>query len=133
MIASRLRECLKILRWDASDIADQLGYREIEIASWLDGRAVVPLAVAAWLEALVKAYRALPLPRQDQRASTSDVGPIKLPSNIESINRANIHPLNSTTAHLSYPRRATAGSVAGRSGAILVPPRGGLNHASRPL
>jgi hypothetical protein len=60
MIASRLRECLNVLRWDASDLADQLGYTENEIASWLDGRAVVPLAVAAWLEALVKAYRALP-------------------------------------------------------------------------
>ena len=69
---SRLRECLNVLRWDASDLAGQLGYTENEIASWLDGRAVVPLAVAAWLEALVKAYRALPLPRQEQSTSTSD-------------------------------------------------------------
>lgn len=132
MIASRLRECLKILRWDASDIADQLDYKEIEIASWLDGRAVVPLAVAAWLEALVKAYSALPLPRPERSASASDA-PIKLPSNVESATRANRHSLNGTTAHLSYPRRTAAGSVAGRSGAARVPPRGGPNHASRPL
>lgn len=133
MIAARLRECLKVLRWDATDLADQLGYKEIEIASWLDGRAVVPLAVAAWLEALVKAYRALPLPRHDQSASASDARLIKLPSNIESVTRANRHQLNETTAQSPYPRRTAAGSVGGRSGAVLVPPRGGLNHVSRPL
>ncbi|MGO4562667.1 helix-turn-helix domain-containing protein [Rhizobiales bacterium 3FA27D7] len=132
MIGSRLRECLKVLRWDESDLADQLGYTENEIASWLDGRAAVPLVVGAWLEALVKAYRALPLPRQEQSASTSDA-PIKLPSNVESVMRANRHPLNGTTAQLPYSHRAAAGSVGGRSGAVVALSRGGLNHASRSL
>ena len=51
MLSGRLRECLKILRWEAADLADQLGYRDYEVRPWLDGRAVPPLAVAAWLEA----------------------------------------------------------------------------------
>jgi len=62
MIAARLRECLKILRWNAADLAEELGYPQDEVATWLDGRARAPLAVAAWLEALVKTYRTLPRP-----------------------------------------------------------------------
>jgi hypothetical protein len=62
MIAGRLRECLKILRWGAADLAEELGRREFEVRSWLDGRERAPLAVAAWIEALVKAHRALPPP-----------------------------------------------------------------------
>jgi hypothetical protein len=133
MIAARLRECLRVLRWDAADLADQLGYNENEIASWIEGRAVAPLAVAAWLEALVKAYGALPLPRRNQRASMSDVRPIRLPI-VEIATRANRHQeQNGMTAQLYYPRGATSGSAAVRPGPRRIPSRGGSNHESRPL
>ena len=59
MIAGRLREWLKILRWSPADLAEQLGCPESQVIIWLDGRAVAPIAVAAWLEALVKAHSAL--------------------------------------------------------------------------
>lgn len=39
MIAGRLRECLKILRWEAGDLAAELGHPRGEIAAWLDGRS----------------------------------------------------------------------------------------------
>lgn len=131
MIAARLRECLRVLRWDAADLADQIGYNQNEIASWLEGRAVAPLAVAAWLEALVKAYGALPPPRRDQRASTSDVRPIRLP-NVEIATWANRRPELSGIMAQSYPRRTTAGSTV-RRGPALTPSKGGSNDGSRPL
>lgn len=62
MLAGRLRECLMIIRWQADDLADELGCRQREVSAWLDGRAFVPLLVAAWVEALVKAHRSLPRP-----------------------------------------------------------------------
>ena len=62
MIAGRLRECLKILRWEAGDMAAELGRPRAEIAAWLDGRSPPPLAVTPWLEAPVKAHRVLPAP-----------------------------------------------------------------------
>ncbi|MGX7873759.1 DUF982 domain-containing protein [Mesorhizobium sp. ORM6] len=83
MIASRLRECLKILRWEAADLAAELCRPQGEIAAWLDGRSRSPLAVAAWLEALVKAHRMLPAPRRSMPARDSakiepaDIGPAR--------------------------------------------------------
>ena len=68
MIAGRVRECLKILRWKAADLAEELGYPGKEVGTWLDRRARVQLAVAAWLEALVKAYKAVLAPCQNANA-----------------------------------------------------------------
>jgi hypothetical protein len=62
MIASRLRECLKILRWDTDDLADELARPQGEVAAWLDGRSFPALPVAAWIEALVKAHKSMPAP-----------------------------------------------------------------------
>lgn len=62
MIAARLRECLKVLRWTEADLAEELGVPAVQVHEWLAGRAYVPVAVAAWLEALVKAHRRLPRP-----------------------------------------------------------------------
>lgn len=70
MIAGRLRECLKKLRWDANDIAELLSCGPSEAEAWLDGRASVPLAVAAWLEALVRAHQILPPPSLSSEAKT---------------------------------------------------------------
>lgn len=60
MIAARLKECLAVLRWRDSDLAEASGYATSDVRAWLDGRQRPPLAVAAWLEALVKAHRGVP-------------------------------------------------------------------------
>lgn len=60
MTSARLKHCLSILRWRDADLADASGYRIGEVRTWLDGRQHPPLAVTAWLEALVKAYSAVP-------------------------------------------------------------------------
>lgn len=101
MIAGRLRECLKILRWEADDLAAELGRPRGEIAAWLDGRSPAPLAVAAWLEALGKAHRALPAPGripalQPARLEPDTIG-ITYPAAQFSVQR--IH------SHSPYPRR----------------------------
>lgn len=63
MIAGRLNECLRTLRWSAADLAQEIGVSVADAAKWLDGRQRPPLAVAAWLEALAKARRVLPPPK----------------------------------------------------------------------
>ncbi len=63
MIAGRLRQCLAILRWTQSDLAEELGVPVEQADAWLAGRTRVPVVVAAWLEALVKAHRSVPKPR----------------------------------------------------------------------
>jgi hypothetical protein len=62
MMQGRLRECLRILRWSEADLAAALGCQPAEARAWLDGRGRAPLAVAAWLETLVKAHLAVPPP-----------------------------------------------------------------------
>lgn len=69
MTSGRLRECLNILRWSATDLAAQLNCGEAEVTSWLDGRSRSPIAVAAWLEALAKAHRMFAPP--ELRSGTS--------------------------------------------------------------
>lgn len=70
MITSRLRECLKTLRWDANDLVELLSCGRSDAEAWLAGRASVPLAVAAWLEALVRVHRSLPPPSLFSRAKS---------------------------------------------------------------
>jgi len=60
MTAARLKECLRILRWRAAELADASGFALAEVNAWLDGHKFPPLAVAAWLEALVKTHRSVP-------------------------------------------------------------------------
>jgi hypothetical protein len=68
MIPGRLRQCLKVLRWKPADLADELDRREDEVKAWIEGRAAAPLAVSAWIEALVRAHEALPPPRRSSSA-----------------------------------------------------------------
>lgn len=63
MTGARLRECLRTLRWTPADLADSVGCDAGDVATWLDGRAVAPLGVLAWLEALVRVHQALPPPK----------------------------------------------------------------------
>lgn len=62
MIAARLRQCLAILRWTQADLAEELGIPAEQAGEWLAGRTHVPVAVAAWLEALVKVHRSVRKP-----------------------------------------------------------------------
>lgn len=60
MMAARIKECLSFLRWRDVDLADASGCNTADVRAWLDGRERPPLAIVAWLEALVKAHRAVP-------------------------------------------------------------------------
>ena len=62
MMAGRLKECLKMLRWSEDDLAEELGCPSSEVQAWFSGGKHPPLAVAAWIEALVKAHRSVPAP-----------------------------------------------------------------------
>jgi len=75
MMAGRTRECLKALRWSADDVAQELGQPSSDVTAWLEGRAPVPRAVIAWLEALVKAHRSLPAPYLDPAFSRKGYAP----------------------------------------------------------
>jgi len=69
MIPGRLRQCLKILRWEPADLADELGRRECAVKAWIEGHAPASLAVAAWIEALAKAHETLAPPGRISTAS----------------------------------------------------------------
>ena len=51
MMAGRLKECLKMLRWSEDDLAEELGCPSSEVQAWFSGGKHPPLAVAAWIEA----------------------------------------------------------------------------------
>ena len=132
MIPGRLRECLKTLRWSAADLAEQIGCPESEVTTWLDGRAVAPIAVSAWLEALVKAHRALPPPSLSNPKFTPVSGPITV-ADVDIATRTITHPEpDGIIVQSAYPRRATHATAA-----RPVPPSGqrtGVsNHATHPI
>ena len=134
MIAGRLRECLKILRWKTADLAEELGYPESEVATWLDGRARAPLAVAAWLEALVKAYKALPRPCQNVPvlqpvAKESGVPEIRLPAPVAAQSMAKGSP----ALQLHRRRAVFAQNPDARHAAVATLSNGGSDHGSHAL
>ncbi|TKT75824.1 helix-turn-helix transcriptional regulator [Aquamicrobium sp. LC103] len=132
MISGRLRECLKTLRWSAADLAEQLGSSESEVTTWLDGRDVAPIAVAAWLEALVKAYKALPPPSLRKAESTPVNEPIKV-TDVDIVTRTITHPgLDGVMMQSAYPRRI-ASTTGARPALIPGLRKGVLNHATHPL
>ncbi|MET3577577.1 hypothetical protein ABID19_000592 [Mesorhizobium robiniae] len=68
MIAARMRECLRLLRWSEADFAEEAGYPVAKAKAWLYGREHPPLVVVAWLETLAKVHRLLPRPSMPQPA-----------------------------------------------------------------
>ncbi|MBZ9849384.1 helix-turn-helix transcriptional regulator [Mesorhizobium sp. CA14] len=133
MIAGRLRECLRTLRWDAADLAQELGCARNDVARWIEGRAPVPLAVAAWIEALAKAHSALPPPRLNQQspaAQTTAAGPVVVQA-FTGIGQSRPHGI---VLQAPYPRRpALAGTTGLRPGAMGTHPKEGPDHQPRPL
>jgi transcriptional regulator with XRE-family HTH domain len=47
MIAARMRECLRLLRWSETDFAEEAGYAVSRARNWLCGRERPPLGVVA--------------------------------------------------------------------------------------
>jgi hypothetical protein len=137
MIPGRLRQCLKILRWKADDLAAELGRRECEVKAWIEGHAPAPLAVAAWIESLAKAHETLAPPGRISTASkprSTEIEPveIRLP---EAGYRTTLHgPAQRMT------RRSMQALGTGFPGAAGIPAvsaatssKGGSSHGSRPL
>lgn len=137
MIPGRLRQCLKILRWEAADLADELGRRECEVETWIEGRANAPLAVVAWLEALVKAHQTLIPPGRVSAApkpggNEIELAEIRLPE-------AGCRTIQQGTAQ-RMTRRSMQALGTGFPGAAGIPAvsaatssKGGSSHGSRPL
>jgi transcriptional regulator with XRE-family HTH domain len=131
MIPGRLRECLKSLRWSAFDLAEQLGCPESEVTTWLEGRTAAPIAIAAWLEALVKAHRALRPPSLSNSKSSPVSGPINL-ADVDSVTRKITHPApDGIAVQSAYPRRATHATAARY--AAPGQRKGVSSHATQPL
>lgn len=132
MIAGRLRECLRRLRWDAADLAQELDCPRDHVTRWLEGRTPVPLAVAAWIEALVKAHRALPRPCLKEPISgthTSPTGPVVVKAFTGDIRHQQPQGI---ILQSPYPRRnALAG--AHRFAAMAAHPKGASAPEPRPL
>ena len=52
MTPTRLRECLKMLRWSQHELARRLGRSEGNIRQMARGTVAVPPEIAGWLEAI---------------------------------------------------------------------------------
>ena len=131
MIAGRLRECLRSLRWDASDLAQELGCSTTDATRWIEGRAPVPLAVAAWIEALATAHSALPPPRLGQQGSVTRATPAG-PVNVQAFTGMGQARPQGVVLQPPYPRRhAFAGGL--RPGTVGIHPKEGPDHEPRPL
>lgn len=128
MIASRLRACLKTLRWDAQDLAEILFRERPDIEAWLDGRSRVPLTVAAWLEALVRAHQALP-PPLPSGAET----PIAVADEVRPLESDEAHPRPLATPGFYLRRNISASPPAIRWAPFTTPVRKGSGNGSHPL
>lgn len=62
MSSYRLLVCLAMLGWSVRELARRLACNQTTVMRWTGATSAVPDEVAAWLEALVKYYRANPPP-----------------------------------------------------------------------
>ncbi|CDX24498.1 hypothetical protein MPLB_500005 [Mesorhizobium sp. ORS 3324] len=130
VIAGRLRECMKVLRWDTVDLAQELNHPQSEVARWVDGRARVPLAVGAWIEALVKAHKALAPPGLVQSKTVAHMGPTAAVQSLEA-DVLNHPESRGIVLQSPYPRRHASGGL--RPGPMAAQTKGGSDHGPRPL
>jgi len=137
MIPGRLRQCLKILRWEPADLADELGRRECEVKAWIEGHAPASLAVAAWIEALAKAHETLAPPGRISTASkptSKEIEPagIRLPeASRRTIQLGTTQGLTRRPAHPLGTGFSGAAGIPAASAATSS--KGGSSHGSRPL
>jgi ribosome-binding protein aMBF1 (putative translation factor) len=68
----RLSVCLAILGWPVSELARRIKEHRNTVQRWLDGKAAIDPAVAAWLEKLAAFHVANPSPAA-LKAHGSDV------------------------------------------------------------
>lgn len=62
MTPAALRSALVALCWSQRDLASVLGCSDALVREWTSGRAPVPPAVAAWLQARAASAEAIPPP-----------------------------------------------------------------------
>ncbi|WP_201414558.1 helix-turn-helix domain-containing protein [Mesorhizobium sp. J8] len=130
MIAGRLRECLRTLRWEAADLAQELGCSRTDATRWIEGRAPVPLAVAAWIEALAKAHSVLPPPRLNQQSSVAHFAPAGVVGH--ALPGTSQPRPNGVVLQPPYPRRhALSGAL--RPGAMVIHAKEGSDDEPRPF
>lgn len=63
MHAKRMLECLRIIRWSPTTLAQSLQVEDSEVDLWIKGRKEIPIRVGSWLEALCFTHEAADLMR----------------------------------------------------------------------
>ena len=67
MTPDRFRECLAALHWSQRGVAEILYCDDRLVRRWADGSEPMPESVERWIEELVSAHQALPLPTAARR------------------------------------------------------------------
>jgi ribosome-binding protein aMBF1 (putative translation factor) len=67
MTPDRIRECLAAMHWSQRRLAEILYCDDRMVRRWADGSEPIPESVERWLEELVSAHKALPLPIAPKR------------------------------------------------------------------
>lgn len=63
MTPARFRECLQILYWPTTTVAEKLKCSAGTVLAWYHGREPIPDPVASWLEEISAAVLAIPAPQ----------------------------------------------------------------------
>jgi hypothetical protein len=117
MIAARMRQCLRLLRWSETDFAEEAGYPVAKAKAWLYGREHPPLVVMAWLETLAKVHRLLPRPSMPPQPATlhSPIGAVIPQAALEDRSGRSAEPRKEPVALPKEPVELPKESVMDRS------------------
>ncbi len=69
MRPARLRQCLQLVHWPTTTLADVLQCDAGTVLAWYHGTEDMPEAVAAWIAALAKAHEDQPAPLEWQNSA----------------------------------------------------------------
>jgi hypothetical protein len=75
MHAKRMLECLKVIRWSPSTLAQSLGIEASKVELWIRGREEIPIRIGSWLEALCFTHEASDLMRPSLATGAGPTGP----------------------------------------------------------